>query len=167
MIAITTSWKPSRRTRRFCRELEAVLPLSAYINRGKASLRLFSGRARADGYYRVFVVGETKGNPSIIRVLDLHNRPFKWMGQLYISGIHLLLDLKERPVRVEEEDLVVDADRWPILADIFDVYDGEEGVVLEERGGAVRFIVDEKEVGPRFRITGWDPVPEKLDSALR
>ncbi len=167
MIAITTSRKPSRRTRRFCRELEAVLPLSIYINRGKASLRLFADRARADGYYRVLIVGETKGNPSIIRVLDLHGYPFRWMGQFYISDVSLLLDRREKPRRVDAEDLVVDADRWPFLKEVFDVYDGEEGVVLRERDGAVRFIYEGEEVGPRFRITGWDGVPAKLDSALR
>ncbi|HIP74234.1 MAG TPA: hypothetical protein EYH14_01115 [Euryarchaeota archaeon] len=167
MILITTSRKPSRRTRRFCRELEAVLPLSRYVNRGKAPLRLISERARADGYYRVLIVGETKGNPSIIRVLDLRTNPFRWMGQLYISEVFLLLDVKTRPQRVDEDDLVVDAGEWRVLEDIFDVYDGEEGVVLREREGTVCFLLDGQEVGPRFKITGWDPVPEKLGSALR
>lgn len=144
-----------------------VLPLSTYINRGKASLRLFAERARADGYYRALIIGETKGNPSIIRVLDLHNDPFHWRGQLYISEVSLLLDRKERPKRVDEEDLIVQADQWPVLREIFDVYEGKDGVVLEERDGVVRFLVGNKEVGPRFRITGWDPVPTKLDSVLR
>lgn len=144
-----------------------MLPLSKYVNRGKSSIRLFSERARADGYYRALIVGETKGNPSIIRVLDLRTLPFRWMGQLYISGVSLLLDIGKRPQRVDEDDLIVEVDRWPVLAEIFDVYDGEEGVVLEERGGSVRFLVEGREVGPRFRITGWDPVPEKLDSVLR
>ncbi len=167
MIAITTSRKPSRRTRRFCRELEVVLPLSQYFNRGKASLRLFADRAKADGLYRVLIVGETKGNPSIVRVLDLHGEPFSWMGQFYISDVSLLLDRKERPRRVDADDLVVNADEWPFLRDVFSVYDGEDGVVLQERGGSVRFIYDGEEVGPRFRITGWDPVPAKLGSVLR
>ncbi|MDN5358795.1 MAG: small nucleolar ribonucleoprotein [Candidatus Diapherotrites archaeon] len=167
MIIITTSRKPSRRTRRFCRELQSVLPHSFYVNRGKASLRLFAERARTDGYYRAFIVGETKGNPSIIRVLDLHDEPFRWMGQLYITNVSLLLDRGEKPVPVDADDLVVDVDAFPVLKEIFDVYDGEEGVILEERGGSVRFLVDGEEVGPRFRITGWDPVPAKLDSVLR
>jgi len=110
MIIITTSRKPSRRTRRFCRELEGVLPLSKYVNRGKSSIRLFSERARADGYYRALIVGETKGNPSIIRVLDLRAYPFRWMGQLYISEVSLLLDIGKRPQRVDEDDLIVEVD---------------------------------------------------------
>lgn len=160
MILITSSRKPSCQTRRFCKGLEAVLPLSRYVSRGRAPIRLLSERARVDGYYRAFVVGETKGNPSLIRILDLRARPFEWMGQLYISGA--TLQSSERRRRLEEDDLVVDFDRWGILRDIFDVYEGEEGCVLEERAGVVRFLHGNQEVGLRFRIRGWDPVPKKL-----
>jgi len=137
------------------------------VNRGKASLRLFAERARTDGYYRALIIGETKGNPSIIRVLDLREEPFRWMGQFYISDVSLLLDRREKLKRVDAEDLVVDADKWAFLREIFDVYDGEEGIVLSERGGDVRFLYGDQEVGPRFKITGWEPVPLALDSALR
>jgi hypothetical protein len=164
MLLITTSRKPSRRTRRFCRELSAVLPLSLYVNRGKASLRTIAERAVADGYSRVLVVGETKGNPSLIRVLDVAPNRWEWKGQLFITSAVLRLD-RHLPVRkIKEEDLVVDADVYAdVLRSIFDVYDGKEGVVLKERGGNVSFVYDGESVGPEFKVVGWSAIPESLN----
>jgi U3 small nucleolar ribonucleoprotein protein IMP4 len=62
-MLITTSRKPSQRTRSFGRALERVLP-SRYINRGKMSSREVFLKAKELGFDSVMVISERDGNPS-------------------------------------------------------------------------------------------------------
>ncbi len=164
MILLTTSRKPSRRTRRFCRELSSVIPHSLCVNRGKASVRTIADRAVADGFSRVIFVLETKGNPSALRVMDVSPAGWKWVGQLYISAVSLLLDRKQRARRVDAEGLCVDAESYrDALSRVFmPVQCDDDVVVLVERGGKVHFEYDGDRVGPSFEVTGWSAVPKIL-----
>ncbi len=161
MILITTSRRPSRRTRRFCRELSAVLPHSFYVNRGKASLRTVVERAFVDGYSRVLIVGETKGNPSLMRFLDVQRSGWRWLYQFYIDDVHLLLDEHRKYRELDADGLLVRAELAP-LREVFDVYPEctSDCVELIEQGGNVRFTYNGKAVGPRFHIKGVDRVPD-------
>ncbi|HMK53273.1 MAG TPA: Brix domain-containing protein [Methanobacteriaceae archaeon] len=62
-MLITTSRKPSQRTRSFGRALERVLP-ARYINRGKMSLRDVYLKAQELNFTTVMVISERNGNPS-------------------------------------------------------------------------------------------------------
>lgn len=64
-MLITTSRKPSPRTRSFARSLERVSG-SKYINRGKMSMRDVLIKSRASGHQKTAVISEVKGNPSRI-----------------------------------------------------------------------------------------------------
>lgn len=68
-MLITTSRKPSPRTRSFARSLERVLN-SEYINRGKMSMRDVFIKSRASPYHKTAVVSGKDGNPSRI---DFYN----------------------------------------------------------------------------------------------
>jgi U3 small nucleolar ribonucleoprotein protein IMP4 len=68
-MLITTSRKPSQRTRSFCKSLVRVLN-SSYINRGKMSIRDVLIKSSELGYDRVALVSEMKGNPNRIDFLD-------------------------------------------------------------------------------------------------
>lgn len=62
-MLITTSRKPSQRTRTFCRGLERVFK-SRCLNRGKMSLRDVFLKASEMGTNRVAVISERDGNPN-------------------------------------------------------------------------------------------------------
>ncbi|MBZ2165629.1 Brix domain-containing protein [Methanobacterium spitsbergense] len=64
-MLITTSRKPSQRTRSFCKGLVRVLN-SSYINRGKMSIRDVLIKSSELGNNTIAVVSEMKGNPSRI-----------------------------------------------------------------------------------------------------
>jgi U3 small nucleolar ribonucleoprotein protein IMP4 len=66
-MLITTSRKPSQRTRTFCRGLERVIE-SRCINRGKMSLRDVFLKAKELGMNRVAVISEKDGNPNGMEV---------------------------------------------------------------------------------------------------
>lgn len=68
-MLITTSRKPSPRTRSFAGSLERVFN-SKYINRGKMSMRDVFLKLRASDHTKVAVISEMKGNPSRIEFFD-------------------------------------------------------------------------------------------------
>ncbi len=156
MILITTSRKPGRRTRSFCKELSRAIPRSLYVNRGKASIEDIWRHARNEGFYRILVVGETKGNPSIIRVLE----GGRWVGQMYITGVSLC---RERGCGSHEGDYVeVEYESDSFLTRVF-AFEGEgDPVIVEERNHLVRFLFEGREVGPRMEVRGWEDVPPKV-----
>ncbi len=165
MLLLTTSRKPSRRTRRFCRELASVIPFSLCVNRGKASIRKLVDRAVADGFSRVFILLETKGNPSAIRVLDVSPRGWGWLGELYISSVSLLLDRGCRPRRLDADGLCVRGDRYgDVLSQMFSPLEcTESSVRLVEQSGHVHFEYGSERVGPSFEVVGWSAVPKALE----
>ncbi|AUB54672.1 Brix domain-containing protein [Methanobacterium subterraneum] len=75
-MLITTSRKPSQRTRTFCRGLERALDAHV-VNRGKMSLRDVFLKAKEMEKDRVAVVSERDGNPDGIKIY--HH------GELFIS----------------------------------------------------------------------------------
>lgn len=66
---ITTSRKPSGRTRSFCQSLSRALN-AEYVNRGKMSFRDVLVKAGSSGYEKIAVVSQIKGNPSRIEIFD-------------------------------------------------------------------------------------------------
>lgn len=68
-MLITTSRKPSQRTRTFCRGLERVLKFRC-VNRGKMSLRDVFLKASEMGTNRVGVISEKDGNPNGMEVYE-------------------------------------------------------------------------------------------------
>ncbi len=68
-MLITTSRKPSQRTRSFCKSLVTVLN-SSYINRGKMSIRDILIKSSELGFNKIAIISEMKGNPSRIDFQD-------------------------------------------------------------------------------------------------
>ncbi len=69
-IVISTSRKPSQRTRTLCKELQILLPSALYIQRGKSNfeeLLRHSGQVKAR---LLLLIGEREGNPGS---LDLYS----------------------------------------------------------------------------------------------
>jgi U3 small nucleolar ribonucleoprotein protein IMP4 len=68
-MLITTSRKPSGRTRSFCQSLSHVLN-AKYVNRGKMSFRDVLVRSWELGFQKIALVSQIKGNPSKIEIYD-------------------------------------------------------------------------------------------------
>lgn len=83
---ITTSRKPSSKTRTFCQSLSRALNAD-YTNRGKMSFR--DVLIKASGFKIISVVSQVKGNPSRI---EFFNENGELLLTLYIS--ESILDLK-------------------------------------------------------------------------
>jgi len=88
-MIITTSKKPGRKTRAFCRELSLVLPTARYILRGKKALVDVINMDE-----KVLVIDELKGNPSRIRVFINGI----WKFSILIKGVQLQHELLKKRI---------------------------------------------------------------------
>ena len=68
-MLITTSRKPSSRTRSFCQSLSHCLNVE-YVNRGKMSFRDVLIKADSLGSPKIAIISQIKGNPSKIEIYD-------------------------------------------------------------------------------------------------
>ncbi|WP_321421077.1 Brix domain-containing protein [uncultured Methanobacterium sp.] len=96
-MLITTSRKPSQRTRTFCRGLERVLKARC-VNRGKMSLRDVFLKAKEMETDRVAVVFERNGNPN--------RMDFYQDGELFISLL-ITVDFSLPKGRMEKDNLCI------------------------------------------------------------
>jgi U3 small nucleolar ribonucleoprotein protein IMP4 len=113
-MLITTSRKPSQRTRTFCRALERVIDARC-VNRGKMSIRDVFLKAKEMECDRIVVISERDGNPS---GLDIYLK-----DELILSK-KITVDLSAPRGRMNKEQTVLrcDFESFKNLAvSIFDV----------------------------------------------
>lgn len=110
-MLITTSRKPSKRTRSFCQYLNRVLN-SEYINRGKMSMRDVLLKSANSGYSYVAVVFEYNGNPSKITFFNKEG--------MEILSMTINVALPENRINIQKDDLSFKCDvkEMSILEDI-------------------------------------------------
>ncbi|MGB9978295.1 Brix domain-containing protein [Methanobacterium sp.] len=104
-MLITTSRKPSNRTRSFCQDLSHVLN-AKYVNRGKMSFRDALLKSATLGFQEIAIVSQIKGNPSKIEIYNKNNELL-----LFLKITVSLLNLKGKinsdalNIRCEIEEL--------------------------------------------------------------
>ncbi len=69
-IVISTSRKPSQRTRSLCKELQIMLPNALYIQRGKSNFDELLKKSEQEKAPLLLLIGERDGNPGS---LDLYS----------------------------------------------------------------------------------------------
>ncbi|HHI00492.1 MAG TPA: ribosomal biogenesis protein [Thermococcus litoralis] len=114
MILITTSHRPTRRTRSFGHDLERVFPSSAYLTRGKKTIQDLLMEAYDRGYERLLIINVWKGNPLKMTFIKVSPEDWGYMGYLYLHGIKLQREVGFRnipPIREEMPFIVTTAKR--------------------------------------------------------
>ena len=91
-IFITTSRRPTRRVRSFCKELARVLPGSTYVNRGKMNLDEVLLEASARGSSHALIVNVRKGNPGRLDLYDVETGGLK--ASFVCLGVKLAREMK-------------------------------------------------------------------------
>ena len=108
-VIVTTSRAPSPRTRSFVKDLVSVTPGSVKVNRGHLTLEELAVLAMERGADRVVIVGERRGNPSIIRIYAPRGRPPKLVNivTFIVKGVSLSREAG-RPQPSNPQNLYVD-----------------------------------------------------------
>ncbi len=111
-MLITTSHRPTRRTRSFGHDLERVFPSSIYLTRGKKTLHDLLMEAYDRNYTRLLIINVWKGNPLKMTFIRVDPEDWGYMGYLYLHGIKLQREIgfKDiRPIRREMPFIVTTA----------------------------------------------------------
>jgi U3 small nucleolar ribonucleoprotein protein IMP4 len=111
-MLITTSRKPSQRTRTFARSLERVLN-AKYINRGKMSLRDVLIKLNNLNFNRIIIISEMKGNPSRMEVLNSS-------GDSLIS-LNVTVSITSLSGRIEKDKLCIRCEMEELKKDIIPI----------------------------------------------
>ena len=130
-MLISTSRKPSSKTRAFCKNLSHALGCE-YINRGKMSMRELQLKSIESGYKYISLVYEMNGNPSKITF-------FSNDGDELVAIIGSVNTTNER-LHIKTDDLTFQSDlpELNILREIFNI---DESQVI---GSKENFVYIEK-----------------------
>lgn len=129
-LLITTSHRPSYRTRTFIKDFSTALPGTIRVHRGKKTLLELAIEAKRYRVKYIAVVGEKKGNPSMIRLYSIgegHRYSqdiLKHYATIVMKGVSLTRELPDSTRAYNPEKLLIDVDncitdQCYILGDIF------------------------------------------------
>ena len=125
-MLISTSRKPSQKTRKFCKNLARVTD-STSVNRGKMNFRELLLKALEVDEYNVAVVNEIKGNPS--RISFFSNK-----GELLLTIlIGVTLDNEKTNIAPSQLKIVSEVKELDVLSDILDmdlVHSADENYIV-------------------------------------
>lgn len=111
-MLISTSRKPSQKTRKFCKNFSHAT-VSSYVNRGKMNMRELLLKALELGEVNIAVVHEIKGNPS--RITFYSNK-----GEvLLVLLINVTLTNERLHISPKNLTVVSDVEKLNSLAEIF------------------------------------------------
>ncbi len=105
MMLITTSHRPTRRTRSFGHDLEKVFPNALYLTRGKKTLQDLLMEAYDRGYERLLIINVWKGNPLKMTFIKVSPADWGYLGYLYLHGIKLQREIGFRDIRPIREEM--------------------------------------------------------------
>ena len=88
-ILITTTRRPSPRTRSLVKDLVSVIPGAIRFTRGHYNIEELSFEATAVGAARVIIVGTMRGNPSILRFYEPRPPKLYHIASLIVKGVAL------------------------------------------------------------------------------
>jgi len=125
-MLISTSRKPSQKTRKFCKVLARTTD-STSVNRGKMNMRELLLKALEVDEYNVVVVNEIKGNPS--RISFYSNK-----GELLLTLlVGVSIENEKTNIAPSQLKIVSEVEELNVLSEILDfdlVDDAEDNYIL-------------------------------------
>ncbi len=88
-LIITTSRRPSPRTRSLVKDLVDVIPGAVRLTRGHMSMEELAIEAKIRGAHRILVIASRQGNPSLLRFYGISGGSVENTSSLLIKGVTL------------------------------------------------------------------------------
>lgn len=147
MNIITTSRRPGRNLRKFVRQLSTLFN-AIYFVRGKSSVKALAEYMGYEGYKKLIVVTEYKGNPRAILIYGIKNSMFS-LERKYLITYFRLSDKKFTPegFKLELEDKENKA-----LFEFLDVKSERSDYKLKDDEKRIISLVKGRECGLKFRV---------------
>ena len=166
MMLISTSRRPSTRTRSFVKELLGVIPLSFQVTRGKKSIEELKDIAVLKGCRRLMIVESKDGNPSALSFMYIDKKDWKWLGVIDIN-VSLRREMKITHKLASFDDdlpLLIKGEKdesFDFVKEMFfctDYDENLEGPFLLWNGGFINFLRDDVAgvpIGPKINVLKW------------
>ncbi|MEM2250078.1 MAG: hypothetical protein QXP16_05200 [Candidatus Bathyarchaeia archaeon] len=97
MILLTTSRRPTKGIRTFCKDLSHTLPNILRTNRGKLSLEGVAAKALELGAEKVAIVDRWKGGPGKIELYHVDGKLQPVPPLIYLRGVKLRREFQTMP----------------------------------------------------------------------
>ncbi|MEM3551327.1 MAG: hypothetical protein QXN87_06920 [Candidatus Bathyarchaeia archaeon] len=98
MILLTTSRRPTKAIRTFCKDLSCIIPGTIRINRGKLSLKEVAEKAIESNVEKIILVDRWKAGPGKIQLFKIERGDLKPTPPLiYLRGVKLRREFREVP----------------------------------------------------------------------
>jgi rRNA maturation protein Rpf1 len=155
-MIITTSRRPTKRNRILCRELEAVIPLSQYIIRGKKGMRDLSSFCVEKGADRIMVVTSQRTSFYALRFY----KGWSFLGEI-VASVQLRRELDIPPltkIRGDPPFILRSSEKnAPIIASLFGALHTSEkiDVWMAYEDGWIDFYrlsLSDQPVGPKLQV---------------
>lgn len=181
MILITTSRRPTRPIRTFCKDLSHTFPKTLRINRGKLSLSDLAEKAMELGAEKLLIIDRWKGGPGKIELFKLEGGRLNPLPPLiYIRGVKLRREFTTMPRGRRIRSIAIDVSETiseearklretfsnffgiPYVSSRESLKDFDALMLVKEtpQGLIVTFnlMPEMVEIGPRFKISHliWD-----------
>lgn len=166
-MLISTSRRPSTRTRSFVKELLGVIPLSFQVTRGKKSIDELIDIAILKGCRRLMIVESKAGNPSALSFIHIDKEDWRWLGVMDIS-VSLRRENKittkidpfdeDRPFLIKGSNKNEAFDFIKHMFFCQEYEDSLEGSVLLWDGEFINFLredISTAPIGPKINISKW------------
>ncbi len=153
-MIITTSRRPSTRTRLVCKELQGVIPLSTYVLRGKKGMRDLISLSAERGADRIVIVNSTEP------VSFIFYAEWEFLGELQGSvTLRRELAIPKIPPLADDPPFLLKSseEKGDVIARLFgaELYCGDEAYtyMIYEKGWIDFCRADfDKAVGPRIKV---------------
>ncbi len=89
-VLITTSRRPTRRTRSLCNDLVKVIPGAVKVNRGKMSIKDVAAKTLELNANAAIIISVYRGNPGKIWFLQVTEQSYGWVPpDILLAGVKL------------------------------------------------------------------------------
>ncbi len=147
VVAITTSQRPTRRTRSLCRDLECAIPEAVYVQRGTKNLRDTVLEALENDAETLLYISEAKGNPARITVIDISEIPPRERLYFSLGGVKLQREFSHHDAkRINVEGtLAITTSKRPVSGHVkvAEALSDLLGVEFVPRTGSLEDVLDE------------------------
>ncbi|MHA1583005.1 MAG: hypothetical protein ACTSYM_11010 [Candidatus Baldrarchaeia archaeon] len=89
-VLITTSRRPTRRTRSLCNDLVKVIPGAVKVNRGKMNIKDVAAKTLELNANTAIIISVYRGNPGKIWFLQVTEHSYRWVPpDILLAGVKL------------------------------------------------------------------------------
>jgi len=150
---ITTSRKPSVRTRVFAKDISFLFNAN-YYTRGKSSISDLVSNARYNAVSLVCIITEKDGNPKQLLLMEVDDKNWSWKEAYFIKILKTRNEFTKSNLRIYSfKNQSTNTVLYGLLKTFGFVEDEDSEFCLKDSKKGVSIFKGDKEIGPSFELS--------------